>query len=76
MVYLVMDFMAAMVVQQDLVEQVVEEAAKRGMVLDEGHFVEVAESKKAAKKEKAEKVTTEKVTTEKVKGKGRPKKAE
>ena len=57
-------------------EQVVEEAAKRGMVLDEGHFVEVAESKKAAKKEKAEKVTTEKVTTEKVKGKGRPKKAE
>ena len=31
-------------------EQVVEEAAKRGMVLDEGHFVEVEESKKAAKK--------------------------
>jgi hypothetical protein len=53
-------------------EQVVEEAAKRGMVLDEGHFVEVEESKKAAKKaekvEKAEKVA--------VKGKGRPKKAE
>ncbi len=66
-------------------EQVVSEAAKRGMVLDEGHFVEVEETKKVkAKSEKAEKVTTEKVTTEKVttekvekvKGKGRPKKAE
>ena len=56
-------------------EQVVEEAAKRGMVLDEGHFVEVEESKKAAKKEKAEKVATDKEKVV-VKGKGRPKKAE
>ena len=53
-------------------EQVVEEAAKRGMVLDEGHFAEVVlESKKLkAKPDKSEPV--EKA----VKGKGRPKKAE
>ena len=51
-------------------EQVQEEAAKRGMVLDEGHFAEVVESKPKAK------AKAEKVETEKVKGKGRPKKAE
>ena len=51
-------------------EQVVEEAAKRGMVLDEGHFAEVVETKKS--KEKSDKAVEEKT----VKGKGRPKKAE
>ncbi len=51
-------------------EQVVEEAAKRGMVLDEGHFAEVVESKK--EKAKPVKAVEEKA----VKGKGRPKKAE
>ena len=51
-------------------EQVAEEATKRGMVLDEGHFAEVVESKPKAK------AKAEKVETEKVKGKGRPKKAE
>ena len=59
-------------------EQVVDEAAKRNMVLDEGHFVEVEESKKSKKvtSDKAEPVTTEKVEKAVVKGKGRPKKAE
>jgi hypothetical protein len=51
-------------------EQVVDEAAKRGMVLNEGHFVEVVESKK--EKPKPGKAVEEKA----VKGKGRPKKAE
>ena len=55
-------------------EQVVEEAAKRGMVLDEGHFVEV-EDVKSGRPSKA-KAKVEKAETEKVKGKGRPKKAE
>jgi len=56
-------------------EQVVEEAAKRGMVLHEDHFVEVEESKKVkSTAEKVEKAVTEKA--EKSKGKGRPKKAE
>lgn len=54
-------------------EQVVEEAAKRNMVLNEGHFVEVAEAKSGrplkAKSDIADKDQT-------VKGKGRPKKAE
>lgn len=53
-------------------EQVMEEAAKRGMILDEGHFAEVEDSKKKSK------AVVEKASTEKavVKGKGRPKKAE
>jgi hypothetical protein len=54
-------------------EQVVEEAAKRNMVLNEGHFVEVAEAKSGrplkAKSDIADKDQT-------VKGKGRPKKAD
>jgi hypothetical protein len=63
-------------------EQVLEEAAKRGMVLDDGHFAEVVvETKKSKSKATTEKpttdeATTEKATPEKVKGKGRPKKAE
>ena len=56
-------------------EQVMEEATKRGMVLNEGHFVEVEESRKKSKEksDKAEPVAAEKAP---VKGKGRPKKAE
>jgi hypothetical protein len=50
-------------------EQVQEEASKRGMVLDEGHFAEVVVE---AKKSKA----TTKAVEATIKGKGRPKKAE
>ena len=58
-------------------EQVVEEASKRNMILDEGHFVEVVvETKKSKAKATTDKATTDKATPEKVKGKGRPKKAE
>ena len=55
-------------------EQVVEEASKRNMVLDDGHFVEVVDVKsgRPSKKSKSDKTAEEKV----VKGKGRPKKAE
>jgi hypothetical protein len=50
-------------------EQVQEEASKRGMVLDDGHFAEVVVE---AKKSKA----TTKAVEATIKGKGRPKKAE
>ena len=61
-------------------EQVVDEASKRNMVVDEAHFVEV-DSKRGRPSSKA---TTEKATSSSsddekkvsVKGKGRPKKAE
>ena len=57
-------------------EQVVVEASKRNMVLDEGHFVEVVDVKSvrsSKEKSKLDKSDEEKVV---VKGKGRPKKAE
>lgn len=59
-------------------EQVVEEAAKRGMVLDEGHFAEVVLEAKKSKAKSGKADPVEKPATEKavVKGKGRPKKAE
>jgi len=58
-------------------EQVMEEATKRNMVMDDGHFVEV-DSKRGRPSSKA---TTEKATSDdekkvSTKGKGRPKKAE
>jgi hypothetical protein len=59
-------------------EQVVDEASKRNMVMDDGHFVEVD-----SKRGRPSKATTEKATSSSddekkvsVKGKGRPKKAE
>jgi hypothetical protein len=60
-------------------EQVMEEATKRNMVMDDGHFVEVD-----SKRGRPSKATTDKATSsssddekkESTKGKGRPKKAE
>ena len=68
-------------------EQLVEEAAKRNMVMDEGHFVEVDSKRgRPSKATTTDKATTDKATTDKAtsddekkvsaKGKGRPKKAE
>jgi hypothetical protein len=56
-------------------EQVVVEASKRNMVIDDGHFVEVVDAKSvrsSKEKSKPDKSEEEKV----VKGKGRPKKVE
>ena len=64
-------------------EQVVDEASKRNMVMDDGHFVEVDSKRGRPSKATTEKATTEKATSSSddekkvsVKGKGRPKKAE
>lgn len=57
-------------------EQVMEEATKRNMVMDEGHFVEVDSKRGRPSKATTEKSTSNSDDEKPAKGKGRPKKAE